>query len=377
MTIITTQQFLDSFPKSKLNIENKEINSILEKFIIKYNHKLDKSWQTVGKLLKDFFKEKEILFPKCNDMKPEFWSSRGWDNPREKISELCVNKPLPHTKEYWIKKGYSEDEAKQMGFDYYHTSTTKNRLLPTQLEYYTNQGMSEEEATTSLKKEQTKRTMHLVKKEEDNPELRKRRLWMNIEYYTNKGYSEEVGYQLMEEKFKSRNIQTMKKLTQKFIDTGFSEEDALERAKNNYKKRANKTMATRIKNKSFGFQKASKQSLVFFKPLMDYLDKENIEYHVGIEGNTEWFLASGTEYFYSYDFCIPSKKLLIEYNGEHVHPNPKMNKDEWHNWIHCWSKKSATECRELDLEKIKLAESKGYKVIEIFESDNINSIDLI
>ena len=71
------------------------------------------------------------------------------------------------------------------------------------------------------------------------------------------------------------------------------------------------------------------------------------------------------------------KKLIIEYNGEHIHPNPKMDKAEWDRWTHCWSKKSADECRDLDLEKIKLAESKGYNVIEVFESDGILSTELI
>jgi len=377
MSQITTKQFLELFPKAKLNIENRQINSILQQFIIKYNYELDKSWQTIGKLLRKHFSENEIFFPKCNDMKPEFWIVRGWDNPREKISELCKNKPLPHTKEYWIKKGFSEADAKIKGLNYYHTSTVKNRLLPTQLEYYTNKGQSPEEAKISLRKEQAKRADKLVQKEKANPELRKRRLWNQIEYYTNKGYSEEIGYQLMSEKFKERNLQTMKKLTQKYLDKGQDKFTALESAQKDYKKRAKKTMKTRIKNKSFGWQKASKQSLEFFKPLMDYLDKENIEYYVGDETHQEYFIANGIEYFYSYDFCIPSKKLIIEYNGEHVHPNTKMSKEDWNDWKHCWTKESADKCREKELVKIEIAKERGFKVIEIYESDKISSKELI
>jgi len=45
--------------------------------------------------------------------------------------------------------------------------------------------------------------------------------------------------------------------------------------------------------------------------------------------------------------------------------------------VHCWSKKSADECRVEDLKKIQLAESKGFKVIEVFESDKIKTNDLL
>lgn len=104
---------------------------------------------------------------------------------------------------------------------------------------------------------------------------------------------------------------------------------------------------------------------------------KNIEYYVGTETKQEWFIANGVEYFYSYDFYIPSKKLIIEYNGEHIHPNPNMTKEELDNWGYCWGKKSADECRALDLKKIKLAKCKCYKVIEVFESDKVKSLDLI
>jgi hypothetical protein len=376
-TITTSEEFLELFPSSKLNIENQEINSILQKFIIEYNHKLNKSWQTVGKLLKEFFKNNNIELLGRTDNQIVFWKTRGWINPKEKVKEV-VSKNLSNTSpEFWKARGYSEEEAKEKAENFYKDKIKGKRVLPTQLEYYTNKGLSTSEAKEALKNEQSKRTMKLVEKEKANPELKKRRLWNQIEYYTNKGYSEKVGYQLMEEKFKERNLQTMKKLTQRYIDKGQDEYTALDSAQKDYKKRAKKIMKTRIENKSFGWQKASKQSLDFFKPLMDYLDKENIEYYVGVEGNTEYFLAKGTEYFYSYDFCIPSKRLIIEYNGEHIHPNPKLTKQEQNKWIHCWTKEDFTTVRNRDLEKIKVAESLGYKVIEVFESDEVKSLDLI
>lgn len=374
--MITNEEFIKRFPTSNLNLSNKKISKILSNFIsTKTEDQLIRSWQTVRKSLFNYFESQGHKLEGKNNMDSLFWQTRGW-NPKVKISEQVSNNLSNTSKDFYINHGFSESEAIIKAKEF-QENIKKERLLPTQLEYYTKKGFSESEAQKKLKEEQTKRVQKLVEKEKANPELRKRRLWNQIEYYTNKGYSEKQGYQLMEEKFKSRNLQTMKKLVEKYQKDGFDYYTSLEKAQKEYKERAMKTMKTRIKNNSFGWQKASKQSLDFFKPLMEYLDKENIEYYVGDETHTEYFIAKGNEYFYSYDFCIPSQKLIIEYNGEHIHPNPNMSKENWDNWTHCWSKKSADECREIDLEKIKVAESLGYKVIEVFESDVVKSLDLI
>lgn len=372
---ISTQEFLKKFPQAKLNDENKKINEILVTFIEKYHSKFDRSWQTVGGLMKNHFTEHGVTFPKCNDMKPEFWEIRGWENYLEKVNEQ--HKPFPTTTIYWLNKGFSEDEAKEKATSFYKEKLKGKKILPTQLQYYLNKGMTEEDAKIALSNEQKKRTKKLKDKEAVNPELKKQRLWTHIEYWTSRGFSEEEGYQKMKETEESKQYQTMEKLIKKYQSNGLTFDDATEKAKNDYKKRAKKTMDTRIKNDSFGFQKASKQSLKVFQPLMEKLDEEGIEYYVGIEGNSEFFLASGTEYFFSYDFCIPSKKLIIEFHGEHIHPNPKMSQEEWKNWKHCWNKKTADECRAEDLKKIELAESKGYKVFEIFESDDLDILEFI
>jgi len=351
--IKTTQQLLNKFPQLGFNVNNQDINSKYSEFLKHIEtKKIFLTEKNIRLYVREFFKKTfQITFPKVNKISPNFWISRG----------------------------FSEEEAKIKAKEFYNSKIKNNRLLPTQLEYYIQKkGMTNEEAEKALKEEQKKRADKLVKKEEENPELRKRRIWSNIEYWTHRGYSEEQGYQLIKEKFESRNMQTMQKLVQKYIDKGFSEKESTEKAHKDYKKRGKKSKETKIKNNSFGWQKASKQSLDFFKPLMEKLDKEGIEYFVGVEGNSEWFLAKGTEYFYSYDFCIPSQKLIIEYNGEHIHPNPNMSPEEWDNWTHCWSNKSADECRKYDLKKIDVAESEGFKVIEVFENDDdVDLIDLL
>lgn len=347
----TPKELLAAFPQLGFNIDNHTTNERYDLFLKYINAKgfrlTDKN---VRRLVRNFFKATfNITFPN--------------------VSKVSLK--------FWIARGYSENESRFKVKEFYDTTLKGKRVLPTQLQYYLNKGLSEKEAKLSLRKEQQQRVAKLIEKEVANPELRKRRLWNDIEYWLNKGYTEEQGQQLMNARYETMNYQTFKKLVQKYIDNGDDVITSTNKASEHYKNTSRKSMATRIKNKAFGFQKASKQSLIFFKPLMDFLDSSNIEYYVGTDTKNEWFLASGTEYFYSYDFYIPSKKLLIEYNGEHVHPNPSMSREEWLEWKHCWTKKSANECRESDLKKIRVAQSRGYKVVEVFESDAINSIDLL
>lgn len=347
----TTKELLTSFPQLGFNLDNIEINNKYSMLIETMSEReITLTEKNVRFHVRDFFKKEfGITFPNVNKNSPKFWFARG----------------------------YTEDESKIKAREFYDTKIKGKRLLPTQVEYYLNKGMNEKDAKEALTKEQKKRADKLISKEKATPELRNRRLWNQTEYWVNKGYTQEQGQQLINEKYESINHQTFKKLVQKYIDRGDDETTATNKATKFYKTKAQQIMQTRIKNNSFGFQKASQMSLNFFKPLMEKLDQQGIEYYVGVEGNAEFFLASGTEYFYSYDFCIPSQKLIIEFHGEHVHPNPKMTKEQWDAWVHCWSRKSADDCREEDVKKIELAESKGFKVIEVFESDTIKILDLV
>lgn len=397
------EDFLNKFPRTNLNLGNPTIENKIEQFLKEYPEQKPKK-----KFTPTFFNQYFDL-KGVNNMQEIYWESRGWENPSDKVREVRASRFSPNQVKYWIEQGKTEEEAiiavkqwnmkntsktspefwKERGFDvdgakikakeFYDDKIRNNldRLLPTQLEYWVKKGFSESEAIAKLKEEQTKRSMKLVKKETENPELRKRRLWNQIEYWLNKGYSEEQGYQLMQEKFQLRNLQTMKKLIQKNLDEGMDYYSALEESQKHYKKKAQQIMKTRIKNNSFGWQKASKQSLTFFKPLMEKLDLENIEYYVGDETHTEYFLAKGTEYFYSYDFCIPSKKLIIEFHGEHIHPNPNWSGEKQKEWKHCWTQEDFETVRNKDLLKKEVAESLGYQVIEVFETDDIKSNDLI
>jgi len=67
-----------------------------------------------------------------------------------------------------------------------------------------------------------------------------------------------------------------------------------------------------------------------------------------------------------FDFYIPNKNLLIEFNGDYWHCNPKIYKSDYIN-----KKKGMTakELWEYDKQKTILGESKGFIVLTIWEYD--------
>lgn len=112
---------------------------------------------------------------------------------------------------------------------------------------------------------------------------------------------------------------------------------------------------------------------VFF-PLMDWLLEEEIctfdEIYVGIKGSTEWFIRDQEIYFY--DFTIPKFKIIIEYNGEAFHPNPKWlkeDKEKWDMWKSPFSKEDSNTVYHKDMKKTAHAINRGFYLIKIWSSD--------
>jgi hypothetical protein len=124
----------------------------------------------------------------------------------------------------------------------------------------------------------------------------------------------------------------------------------------------------RIKrNSSSRIGSASKESLVFFEPIIKILNDSKILFYCGINGNREWYIKDGDDFFL-YDLSIPSLSLIIEYHGEGFHPNPDWDTVRWSQWRQAFSKKTADECRSYDIRKKQVAEKNGWTVIEVFSS---------
>lgn len=117
---------------------------------------------------------------------------------------------------------------------------------------------------------------------------------------------------------------------------------------------------------------ASKSSLVYFKPLYDFLIvSENVKrdnIFLGVEGSQEYFIKTEDDIFF-YDFVLLDKKIIIEYNGKFWHPNWEYYSIE--ECVDKFKNKKIDNIKMInrDKEKIKVAKDNGFKVLILWEED--------
>lgn len=64
---------------------------------------------------------------------------------------------------------------------------------------------------------------------------------------------------------------------------------------------------------------------------------------------------------------------IIEFNGEHCHPNKeKLTNEEFQNWKCCFTGKTGPEKWNDDKQKLLIAEEKGFKILVIWYYDYMN-----
>lgn len=253
---------------------------------------------------------------------------------------------------------------------YNDVNTRKKKGQPFQLEYWLARGYSLSEAKELVIVHQKKAGKLRAKL---TPEEHKKRSVRCVQYWIERGFTVD------EASAKVKNIQSIGSL-ENFIKR-YGEVEGKNRwiarqekwlSSMNNKSTEEKTKILRKKSVKIG--QASKQSLSLFNPIIDYCQKINVKYYVGTSGNIEYFIndIKNTGRFYSYDFTIPALKLIIEFNGETWHPNKeKLSEDEFNKWRNPISGKTAEEQYHYDILKKQVATARGFKVITIWSSDNI------
>ena len=309
--------------------------------------------------------------------------------------------------EYWMVKGYSEDESKNIISENQKAislSNKKKRIGRTYKQLY-DRGYSEEEAKLFIRKSSK----------------------LCIEYWINKGYTEEEGKKIISENqkklsdkskiknpdfrfcnVKSKLFWSDKNLSEEEIikiisnsQKTFSKEKCIEKygkeegikrwqdrqekwqttlnnksieekllinsKKDNsslkflYKKYkdeeiANKKYEEIVKSKcNFLPYEASKASLKVFIPIINFLNIygiNNKDIFIGYQSYREYFIYDNeNKKIRFYDFTIKSKKIIIEYHGNY-----------WH---------MTKESKENDIYKKELAIKKGFKYLTILEETKI------
>ena len=316
----------------------------------------------------------------------------------------------PQTIDYWLERGWSEEyglrqktiikELQSKGI-MYKVSKTKRlenaqkankarvkqikelQLLgeysitnPTSIEYYTARGLNLKDARMALKDRQT---TFSKKKMIDK-------------------HGEEIGLQMIQERnnkwlislkenndwdeLSNKKSVTLEKMIEKYGENGIHKynnwKKKIAQSKTNFINRYGEVEGLEkfydmIEKRSSNYNFTSVESLVCFKPILDLLDEQNINYYVGEPNNKEYFLKSGDNIFF-YDLTIPSLNKIVEYNGVAFHPRKSWDRIKWDNWLMPFKNLSADEKYLLDCNKNNVAKNNGFDLLEVWSDDLVSDI---
>lgn len=350
-------------------------NEIIKKEIESLMVKLEEQEGVVSLSLMRGWLVKNYTFKtkKWGDIK--YFIERGWseENALEEINKR--NKELKQRnrlcEEYWVNKGYTKEEAideiskqqqksskcvktyhgksKQMLVDKGYSDEEIKRicLSPTNIEFWVNKGCSENEAKEIISKNQTEAAKQV--------DFEKRLIPSNIEYWVNKGFTKEEAKKKVSE---HQSTFTLEKCIQKY-----GEEDG----KNRFTDRQNKWLKSLLTNGNMviGYSKISQE--LFYEILEKYNidEKKNIYFATH---NGEYKIEKDKGGIWLYDFTDLKNKKIIEYHGDDYHGNPKkyLAEDHPHPF-----RKNITAQEMWDKDKLKLnhANEKGFEVLVIWDSE--------
>lgn len=141
-------------------------------------------------------------------------------------------------------------------------------------------------------------------------------------------------------------------------------------------KLAKDLQVSELNRRNISFCIASKESLVYFIPLYKYLRKNGFkrsDIFLGVNGSYEYKLHDVDKNItFSYDFTVPSLGLIIEYHGEKFHPNikkygvNKLRENRWGKHFRLDLDKSILK----DKTKKELAITNNFEYIELWSSDS-------
>lgn len=173
---------------------------------------------------------------------------------------------------------------------------------------------------------------------------------INKDYWDIRGFKEKECVQQISIEQKKRSFLS----ETYYLKKGFSKEEAKSCISKLQKKNAIKAV------RSGNGGSYSKESILFFeKWLLPLFSKNKILWK-----ESELMLTYKEDSFF-YDFCVPEYKLIVEYHGTAFHPNPLKIKEK-ENWRSALSKKSYEKCLQRDIFKEDLAKKNGCKIFIVW-----------
>lgn len=279
----------------------------------------------------------------------------------------------------------------------------------TNKEYWINKGFSEEEAITKVKEIQSERSSKVKKRGKCDKEtiisklgedkatiFFKEKSRFCVEYWIKRGYNEEEAqkkiYSIQSKNakmqdFTKKNLYSPRCKEYWMNRSGMTEEEAikqvseyqrtfskekciekygLELGLKKWEERQNKWQESLHKSKNLhvGYSKISQD---LFNKIIEYYNNEEKDYVFYGAKNREYSIRDNNTN-YIYDFTDLEKRKIIEFQGDIYHGNPILFKEnDIPNPYH--KNKTAKNLWDYDKLKKEIAESRGFKVFTIWEHD--------
>jgi hypothetical protein len=333
----------------------------------------------------------------------QFWVTRKRINPdtgivfTEEEAKRHVSSFRKSSKYFWIKKGYTEDEAIKKVLEHQQILSQKSKSKNTgrkdwrnnQVGYWVKKGLTTQDAINKVKERQS--TFSLKKCIEKYGELE------GLKVFNNR----QKKWQITLLCKSSKEIELINKLKQhsleSFILRNCNLDDyckfRIQKGSDQYiiHKTKKYILENKIEQTTENFNthyynfkyitykkrgKASKESLKILIPLYKFCRKLGIQRNdimIGITGSKEFSLRDNKKIFY-FDFTISSLKIIIEYNRYEFHPDPEiMSHDEIKNFKYPYKNISITSKIEHEKKKHLIAKDNGYNIIKFWSHKPYNS----
>jgi hypothetical protein len=336
------------------NIKEHVLFEIFEKYsdieLVKF-----KKYQ-IKKIILDYIESKQYKKPKY-PRSVDYYLVRGWtlEEAKEIVNKLQSKstKALhvkrkenpenykeilsPYTVEFWIKKGYDIETA--------NIKIKENR--PTNINYWLAKGYNEVEANHKLSMFQKEAGDEFIKKINEDPTKYNNIRQNQIQYWLDRGFSDDEANKKIKE---WQTTFTLEKCIKRYG------EEKGTRVFNDRQEKWIKSLYANFKKYGDGRSPQSKW--------VNDIKAKLKEIGFDIPDKEKWIKDGKTNRSYSFDLTIGKK--MIEFNGDYWHMNPvKYKEDDFNKTI----KLLATEKWQYDAEKIKTAESNGYDVLIVWESE--------
>ena len=280
-----------------------------------------------------------------------------------KNNRLCV--------EYWTSRGYTEDEAikliseqqKKSSACVVNRSSIKKGEIDDIffrekscfcIEYWVKRGYTEDEGKNKISELQSKLNKRVLKRKSPK----------TIDYWVNNGFSENEAREKISE---IQSTFSLEKCIEKYGET-----DGYKR----WKQRQEKWQKSLHENGNLhiGYSAVSQE---LFNEILKHYPEEERDYVFYGSKNKEYSIKNKeNNYYYAYDFTDLNRRKIIEFNGDIYHANPMLYKPtDRPNPYHL--DKTAQDLWKMDEKKSNLAKDNGFSVLTIWEYDYTKNKDRI